>query len=154
MALDVHRNGVLRKGNDQKKWIEEEEVLRKIITKKHPTDPLQLLGERSFNEPRNVPQDEIGTPVQEFFRDATIFLSGGTGFMGKMLIEKLLRSCPHIKHIYLLVRMKKGKTPHERIDDIFQDRVSEILYRMSCALFSAKTGMCTLSGAFSALSVD
>ncbi len=122
MALDVHRQGVLRKG--EKRNIEEDEILKKIITPEHPIDPLELLGERSFNEPREIPKDEIGTPTQEFFRDATVFLTGGTGFMGKMLIEKLLRSCPHIKHIYLLVRAKKGKSPHERIDDIFQDRVS------------------------------
>lgn len=131
MALDVHRNGVLRKGHELK-GSDDEEIMKKIITQKHPIDPLELLGERSFNEPRNVPQDEIGTPVQEFFRDATILLTGGTGFMGKMLIEKLLRSCPHIKHIYLLVRTKKGKTPHERIDDIFQDRVSGFLL---CGIF-------------------
>lgn len=123
MALDMHRKALEKKGH-KKRSIEEEEILKRIITPDHPIDPLELLGERSFNEPRDIPREEIGTPVQEFFRDTTIFLTGGTGFMGKMLIEKLLRSCPHIKHIYLLVRVKKGKTAHERIDDIFQDRVS------------------------------
>jgi len=61
--------------------------------------------------------------VQEFYRDASIFITGGTGFMGKMLIEKLSRSCPNFKHIYLLIRNKKGKDVNERIDAIFEDRV-------------------------------
>lgn len=126
MALDVHRRGLQRKG--QKNSLKEDDILEQIITPEHPIDPLQLLGERNFKEPREIPKEEIGTPIQEFFRDATVFITGGTGFMGKILIEKLLRACPHIKHLYLLVRLKKGKSPHERIDDIFQDRVSIKFY--------------------------
>lgn len=133
MALDVHRRGVSLKG--VKKFVEEDEILKKIVTPEHPIDPLELLGERNFNEPRDIPKDEKGSPVQEYYRDATIFLTGGTGFMGKTLIEKLLRSCPHIKHIYLLVRVKKGKSPHERIDDIFQDRVSLFFVDIHCLHF-------------------
>ncbi|KAL1454361.1 hypothetical protein WDU94_010630 [Cyamophila willieti] len=61
--------------------------------------------------------------MQEFYRGKTVFLTGGTGFMGKTLMEKLLRSCPHIKHIYLLVRPKRGKDIQERVEDIFKDRM-------------------------------
>ncbi|XP_065204287.1 fatty acyl-CoA reductase wat-like [Planococcus citri] len=99
------------------------EILKRIITPEYPRDPLEILGERNFNPPRIVPKEEIGTPVQEFFRDVTVFITGGTGFMGKILTEKLLRSCPHLKHIYLLVRNKKGQTSDERINAIFQDRL-------------------------------
>ncbi|XP_065204446.1 fatty acyl-CoA reductase wat-like isoform X1 [Planococcus citri] len=99
------------------------EILKRIITAEYPTDPLEILGERNFNPPRIVPKEEIGTPVQEFFRDVTVFITGGTGFVGKILTEKLLRSCPHLKHIYLLVRNKKGQTSDERINAIFQDRL-------------------------------
>lgn len=43
--------------------------------------------------------------------------------MGKMLIDKLLRACPGIENIYLLVRPKKGKDIHTRLDEIFDDQV-------------------------------
>lgn len=88
------------------------------------TDPLEVLGEYSFNEPREIDESEVGSPVQEFYRDAVVFLTGGTGFMGKVLLEKLLRTCPHIKHVYLLIRSKKGKNAEQRLDEIFVDRVN------------------------------
>lgn len=37
----------------------------------------------------------------------------------KILIEKLLRSCPEIGDIYLLVRPKKKLNPNERIENMF-----------------------------------
>ncbi|XP_047097206.1 putative fatty acyl-CoA reductase CG5065 [Schistocerca piceifrons] len=48
-----------------------------------------------------------------------VLVTGGTGFLGKVFVEKLLRVCPGIVRIYLLVRSKKGKDPRQRIDDIF-----------------------------------
>lgn len=45
------------------------------------------------------------------------------GFMGKVIIDKLLRTCPGIENIYLLIRKKKGKDIHTRIDELFDDPV-------------------------------
>jgi len=67
-----------------------------------------------------------GSEIQEFYRGANVLVTGGTGFMGKVLMEKLLRSCPHISNIYLLVRSKKGKDVDSRIEELFNDPVSEI----------------------------
>lgn len=53
--------------------------------------------------------------ITEFYKDQEIFVTGGSGFMGKVLIEKLLRSCTGIKVIYVLIRPKKGKSIEERI---------------------------------------
>ena len=53
--------------------------------------------------------------IPEFYDDQEIFITGGSGFMGKVLIEKLLRSCPKIKAIYVLMRPKKGKSIEERL---------------------------------------
>lgn len=47
--------------------------------------------------------------------------------MGKVLIEKLLVSCPTIGNLYLLIREKKGKTFKERFDTLFKDDVSTII---------------------------
>lgn len=56
--------------------------------------------------------------IREFYAGQEIFITGGSGFMGKVLIEKLLRSCPEIKAIYVLLRPKKGKTIEERLEAI------------------------------------
>lgn len=61
--------------------------------------------------------------IPEFYRDKCIFITGATGFMGKALIEKLLRSCPDIKTLYLLVRPKKGKEPEQRIEEIISSKL-------------------------------
>jgi hypothetical protein len=31
------------------------------------------------------------SPMQAFYRDKVVFITGGTGFIGKVLLEKLLR---------------------------------------------------------------
>jgi fatty acyl-CoA reductase len=62
--------------------------------------------------------------IKEFYKDQTIFLTGGTGFLGKILIEKLLRQCWDLNKIYVLVRPKKGKSPEDRFEELFQYAVS------------------------------
>jgi Putative dehydrogenase domain of multifunctional non-ribosomal peptide synthetases and related enzymes len=121
MALDLHKKAL----SSTKYKVKPLEITEDIVNSKYYKDPLQLLGEKNFGRPRKIPKDEIGTPIQEFFRDASVFVTGGTGFMGKILVEKLLRAIPHLKHIYLLVRPKKGKAVQERLEAIFEDRVSE-----------------------------
>uniref|UniRef100_A0A8D9FFJ1 Fatty acyl-CoA reductase n=2 Tax=Cacopsylla melanoneura TaxID=428564 RepID=A0A8D9FFJ1_9HEMI len=58
--------------------------------------------------------------IQCFFRDANVFITGATGFMGKVLLEKLIRSCPEIGMIYILVRPKLGKSQVRRFYEIFE----------------------------------
>lgn len=57
-----------------------------------------------------------------------IFVTGGSGFLGKALIEKLLRSCPNIGNIYILLRPKKGKYLHDRVQQILSSPVSIIIF--------------------------
>lgn len=64
------------------------------------------------------------TSVKDFYRDRSIFVTGGTGFMGKVLVEKLLRSCPGIKNIYLLMRPKKGQDVQQRLQELLNGPVS------------------------------
>ncbi|GBP48669.1 Putative fatty acyl-CoA reductase CG5065 [Eumeta japonica] len=57
--------------------------------------------------------------IADTFSGKSIFLTGGTGFIGKVLMEKLLRRCPDISKIYMLIRPKKGKSSKQRLLEIF-----------------------------------
>ncbi|XP_068621764.1 fatty acyl-CoA reductase wat-like isoform X2 [Battus philenor] len=69
------------------------------------------------------------TEIQKFYKDQCVFLTGGTGFLGKVLIEKLIRSCKDVDTIYVLIRPKKGidgtKRLHNLLDDFLFQRAHE-----------------------------
>ena len=64
------------------------------------------------------------TEIQSFYKGKIIFITGGTGFMGKVLIEKLLYSCSDLNKIFILIRPKRGRTPEIRVDEMFKLPVS------------------------------
>ncbi|XP_065204865.1 putative fatty acyl-CoA reductase CG5065 [Planococcus citri] len=54
----------------------------------------------------------------EWYAGRTVLVTGGTGFMGKVLLEKMLRCIPDLKRIYVLCRPKKGFSPATRIEEL------------------------------------
>ena len=79
--------------------------------------------------------------IKLVFKNQTIFLTGATGFLGKVMIAKLLRDCEDIKKIYILLRSKKGKNSEQRFEEIFEQPVSidsflKILYILFSVLSS------------------
>ncbi|XP_049545191.1 fatty acyl-CoA reductase wat-like [Anopheles darlingi] len=65
--------------------------------------------------------------VPSVFAGADVFITGGSGFMGKVLIEKLLRSCPKIGHVFVLMRAKRGKPLEERLKTITDGLLFSVL---------------------------
>ncbi|KAH8387028.1 hypothetical protein KR093_004172 [Drosophila rubida] len=114
--------------------------------------------------------------IAEAFKDQVIFLTGGTGkhthththtdrvasvsdclfthgpfegFVGKALIEKLLRSCPKLSKIYVLLRPKKGVPIERRLEELSKDSLFDRLYRERPDAFAqveAISGDCTELG--------
>lgn len=61
--------------------------------------------------------------ISGFYEGRSIFITGATGFMGKVLVEKLLRSCPGVDRLYLLMRPSQGKEVSTRFQELISNEV-------------------------------
>uniref|UniRef100_A0A0P6D5V9 Fatty acyl-CoA reductase n=1 Tax=Daphnia magna TaxID=35525 RepID=A0A0P6D5V9_9CRUS len=61
--------------------------------------------------------------IADFFADRSVFITGSTGFVGKVLVEKLLRACPKIKRLYLLMRTSSSKDIATRRRELINNQV-------------------------------
>ncbi|CAH0404459.1 unnamed protein product [Chilo suppressalis] len=68
--------------------------------------------------------------VRAFYSGKNFFITGGTGFVGLCLIEKILRTIPDVGKLYLLMRPKKGKEIVERLDEFPKHPVFEKLIEL------------------------
>lgn len=62
--------------------------------------------------------------IAEWYNGKSVFITGATGYMGKVLLEKLLYASPNIKNVYALMRNKKGCEPEKRIEEMWKLPVS------------------------------
>lgn len=67
---------------------------------------------------------EEKSQIAEWYNGKSVFITGATGFMGKVLLEKLLYASPNIENIYILTRLKKGVEPEKRIEEMWKLPVS------------------------------
>lgn len=75
----------------------------------------------------NTFKDVTANNIGEFYRDADVFITGATGFVGKALLEKLLRSCDTVANIYILVRPKRGLGVEQRLKEMLNNPVFDKL---------------------------
>ncbi|XP_076039103.1 putative fatty acyl-CoA reductase CG5065 [Oratosquilla oratoria] len=64
--------------------------------------------------------------IVEWYRDKTVFITGGSGFMGKVLLEKILRVLP-VRRVYLLMRPKRGLEIHQRLEDMVNYKLFDVI---------------------------
>ncbi|XP_072948491.1 putative fatty acyl-CoA reductase CG8306 [Epargyreus clarus] len=75
--------------------------------------------------------------VRAFYTGKNFFITGGTGFVGLCLIEKILRTIPDSGKLYLLMRPKKDKDISERLQEFPKNPVFEkLLQTESTDVFS------------------
>ncbi|MEH6345929.1 MAG: fatty acyl-CoA reductase [Bermanella sp.] len=57
-----------------------------------------------------------------------VFITGVTGFLGKAVVEKLLREVPDIRKIHLLIRGSSRQSSHERcMEGVFKSSLFDVL---------------------------
>ena len=61
--------------------------------------------------------------IVEFYDGAVLLVTGITGYTGKVLLEKLLRTCPKISKVFVLVRTIRGKSSDGRVADLLKSHV-------------------------------
>ncbi|XP_054290511.1 fatty acyl-CoA reductase 1-like [Macrosteles quadrilineatus] len=80
-------------------------------------------------------QDQQELPfssLQEVIQDGHVLLTGSTGLVGSLVLEKLLRSCNRVSKIYVTVRGKDGKTSQQRIKELFSSKVFDLVRLEHC----------------------
>ncbi|KAL2326893.1 hypothetical protein Fmac_020320 [Flemingia macrophylla] len=60
---------------------------------------------------------EDGIGIVKFLRGKRFFVTGATGFLAKVFIEKILRTEPDVGKIYLLIKAKNKKAAMERLQN-------------------------------------
>ena len=61
--------------------------------------------------------------IHDKYVGRNILITGVTGFLGKIILEKILRSLPDVGDIYLLIRTKKDAGPAKRLQGLIKSRI-------------------------------
>ncbi|CAD7078549.1 unnamed protein product [Hermetia illucens] len=69
----------------------------------------------------------MSDPIKKFYCGRDIFVTGGSGLMGKALLEKLLRSCNGVNRIFVLLRDLKGQTGRSRLQQVKDSKIFDRL---------------------------
>ncbi|KAL4014796.1 hypothetical protein IC575_027014 [Cucumis melo] len=74
--------------------------------------------------------DKCGIAM-EFLENKSIFVTGATGFLAKILVEKILRIQPNVKKLYLLIRAKDKMTATKRFyNEVIGKDLFKVLKKM------------------------
>ncbi|KAB2065589.1 hypothetical protein ES319_A09G099500v1 [Gossypium barbadense] len=71
----------------------------------------------------------------KFFQGKTILITGATGFLAKVFVEKILRIQPNVNKLYLLVRASNNKSAKQRLYD---EIISKELFKILCNNWGSK----------------
>ncbi|KAI8433178.1 hypothetical protein MSG28_015270 [Choristoneura fumiferana] len=78
-----------------------------------------------------APREQQGALIPQFYAGRSVLITGATGFVGKVLVERLLFTCPDIGRLVLLLRAKKGTAPQQRLKELKESQVFDVV-RQRC----------------------
>jgi len=68
--------------------------------------------------------------IESLVAGGGVFITGATGFVGKVVLEKVLRCVPSVKHVFLLIRPRKGCSAQQRLEvEILDSKIFDRLKR-------------------------
>lgn len=70
-------------------------------------------------------QSEV-SGVATFYSGLSVLVTGATDLLGKCIVEKLIRGCPNIKKVGVLLRTKDQENFEEKCQDYLKDGVSDL----------------------------
>ncbi|XP_073284302.1 fatty acyl-CoA reductase 2, chloroplastic-like [Primulina huaijiensis] len=108
-------------GNSNKKYITQNNNLKIAVSRdkmnsfgipcrilRHPLESELPLMEDEYGN------NHSGVGIVEFFQGKNIFITGASGLVGKVLVEKMLRSTP-VEKIYVLIKAKNEEAALDRL---------------------------------------
>ncbi|XP_039155580.1 fatty acyl-CoA reductase 3-like [Eucalyptus grandis] len=70
----------------------------------------------------------MGLDIVQFFENKTILVTGATGFLAKIFVEKMLRIQPNVKKMYVLIRAMDKQAATQRLhEELIQKELFDIL---------------------------
>ncbi|KAK3415620.1 hypothetical protein EUGRSUZ_H01224 [Eucalyptus grandis] len=70
----------------------------------------------------------MGLDIVQFLENKTILVTGATGFLAKIFVEKLLRIQPNVKKMYVLIRAMDKQAATQRLhEELIQKKLFGIL---------------------------
>lgn len=96
-------------------------------------------GNRQLSEEKK----NCGSQIRRFYAGKQILLTGCTGYLGTIILEKTLRTCTEISKIYVMIREKKNMEVKERLEKCFANnvsRVTEIQYQRTTKIYMTLDG--------------
>lgn len=69
-----------------------------------------------------------GKEVIKFYKNKNVLITGASGFLGKVLLWKLIESCPDIGNIYVLLRSKGNLTAEKRLIQMLKSKPFNVKY--------------------------
>ena len=79
--------------------------------------------------------NNLSGEISQFYGGKCVFITGATGFMGKVLVHKLLSSCPGLDKLYVLIRPKRDVLPQLRLEKIFDGPLFKQLKEVNPSCF-------------------